>query len=433
MPSMHTSTEMQNAAKELSSIPLEANKIGQDDSKSNNIVKYNSLYDFIFNKKNDDIELIKKIYEKIKPFAVYFPQFHTFLENDINYYAGFTDVNNLQLLKVKYGNDVNIESPSLQYFEIDNIIQYNLTNVRIIQKQIDLLTQYNLPGFAMYYYWFSTNTISNKNMIMDNAIDIFFSDKINMTDKKIFFVWANENWTGNHAFGISKGSITNEYTEENFKKHIENLIKYFKKDCYLKINNKPVMLIHHPFLTNIHSIQKFEKILKTVCKKNGFNGIHLICNDIADNNLYHKYTCYTHEPNYKQFNDCISIDTINGNETRILDYAAYTQNLKIKYENIQTLFFDFDNRARLFIPDKINRATICSNVTTEHHNNYIKKIIETYKYKQSRCLDDDINKILLIDAWNEWGEKMAIEPSNERGFYYLDMLYKHLTPEILKK
>jgi len=366
----------------------------------------------------------------IKPYCIYFPQFHTFIENDTNYYKGFTDINNLRLLKFKYrdDDDVNIESPSLQYFGINDMTQYNLTNSNIIQKQIDLLTRYNLPGFAMYYYWFSTNTISNKNMIMDNAIDIFFSDKINMNDKKIFFVWANEDWTGNQAFGISKGNITNEYTRGNFEKHIKNLIKYFKNNCYLKINNKPVMMIHHPFTTNIKSITLFEKMLKNECKKNGFDGVHLICNDMADNNLYHKYTCYTHEPNYKQFNSCISLDTINGYETRILNYGEYTKKIKINYENIQTLFFNFDNRARLFLPDKINRATICSNVTTEHHDNYIKKIIETYKYKQSRCIDDDVNKILLIDSWNEWGEKMAIEPSNEKGFYYLDMLCKHLTP-----
>jgi hypothetical protein len=45
------------------------------------------------------------------------------------------------------------------------------------------------------------------------------------------------------------------------------------------------------------------------------------------------------------------------------------------------------------------------------------KIYESY----SESIEE-IDKILLINSWNEWGEQMAIEPSNEEGTYYLDLL-----------
>ena len=35
-------------------------------------------------------------------------------------------------------------------------------------------------------------------------------------------------------------------------------------------------------------------------------------------------------------------------------------------------------------------------------------------------------KILLINAWNEWGEKMHVEPSEQRGYYYLDLIKNNL-------
>ena len=57
-----------------------------------------------------------------------------------------------------------------------------------IQKQIDMLEDYNLSGFAIYYYWFSKNTITNENMILYEPINIFFSDVINCKNKKIFFL-----------------------------------------------------------------------------------------------------------------------------------------------------------------------------------------------------------------------------------------------------
>jgi len=54
----------------------------------------------------------------------------------------------------------------------------------------------------------------------------------------------------------------------------------------------------------------------------------------------------------------------------------------------------------------------------------MKKIINKYiKEKKS-----DVENILLINSWNEWGEKMSLEPSQEYGFYYLNLLNNILQP-----
>ena len=50
----------------------------------------------------------------------------------------------------------------------------------------------------MYYYYFSVNTINNKKLIMEKVINKFFEK--NLYGKKIFLIWANENWSGNPAF-----------------------------------------------------------------------------------------------------------------------------------------------------------------------------------------------------------------------------------------
>ena len=33
---------------------------------------------------------------------------------------------------------------------------------------------------------------------------------------------------------------------------------------------------------------------------------------------------------------------------------------------------------------------------------------------------------MLFNAWNEWGEQMIIEPSNELGFLYLNVIKSEL-------
>jgi hypothetical protein len=157
-----------------------------------------------------------------------------------------------------------------------------------------------------------------------------------------------------------------------------------------------------------------------VCLENNFDGIHFIVNSINGN--YKNYINRSHHFNYK---NCESsyYDT-NVNHT-FLDYKKYIQNdiKDSKNENeIQTLVFDFDNRARLYKPDKLNKSTICINNSEIEKIIFMKKIFNKYiKNKKS-----DIENILIINAWNEWGEKMSIEPSQEYGFYYLNLFNKIL-------
>ena len=191
---------------------------------------------------------------------IYFPQFHSFMENDLNFYKGFTDAINLQKLL-----DSNRIFPqhhkTITPLVCNNVIEYNLKNRSIIENQIDIIEHYKIAGFAIYYYWFSKNTVSNQNMLMKEVIDIFFD--INLKNRKIYFIWANECWTKSAALSGNNitYSIENTYDKITFQKNINNLIKYFKNDGYLKINNKPVLFIHHPWMMQEEELQNMYKIL----------------------------------------------------------------------------------------------------------------------------------------------------------------------------
>jgi hypothetical protein len=356
----------------------------------------------------------------IKPYCIYFPQFHNILENDINFYENYTDVHNLELL---YNSSnlfkSNIETPNKNVFKINNLSDYNLVNKNIIQTQIDILEEYNLAGFAMYYYWFSKNTITNQHMILKDPINIFFSDDIYCKNSHIFFIWANENWSNNPAFGKSTHKIENTYEILDIRNNINNLILYFKNEKYLKINNKPVFFIHHPWFITDDELNNIYLIFDEECKKNKFNGIYIILNNLCNKN-YGSYKTYYNSPNYKKSN------SIKYNSIDNKNYLHYDEYINEKNDNdtnnIKSLFFDFNNCARLYKPDNISKATICINNTEINKINFVTKILD--KYKNS---NDEIYKILLINAWNEWGEKMHIEPSNEYMWYYLNFLTKYIS------
>ena len=100
-----------------------------------------------------------------------------------------------------------------------------------------------------------------------------------------------------------------------------------------------------------------------------------------------------------------------------LDYTKYVNDIDLEENQIQTLFFNFDNRPRLFLPNHLEKATVCINNNKDSQQLFIKKVVQTYKNASS-----EINQILLINAFNEWGEKMATEPSEELGYYYMNLL-----------
>lgn len=358
--------------------------------------------------------------KKILKFVIYFPQFHEIPENSLNFYKGYDDNKNLHIC-----HNVLFEENKIDYRVIkqdneylDNI-EYNCLDDKLIDKQIDLLKRYHIDGIAMYYYWFSENTITNKNLIMFDVIEKFLEKDMN-----IYFIWANECWTNNKAFGDNtKNIIKNNFDDIN--SHCEFLLRCFKNKNYYKINNKPLLYIHHPWEIKPSDLNKFYMTLDSLCKENNFNGIHLKLHySLEEDKKYNckelefQYKFYDFHPKYKEKNKYI-IPTGKENCSVILNYKKYVDSLQLK-SNTQTIFFDFDNYTRLVKPNNLKYRTKCIN---NDYIDYIKYISKIQDFFDKTPYNEDDPFMLLINSFNEWGEKMHIEPSNLNETFYLDLIY----------
>jgi hypothetical protein len=376
-------------------------------------VKYNIFYDYLFN--HNLIIDYNRLHERILPYAMYLPQFHELRENDINFYKGYHDMINLKLLKESLTVDP-YETPCNYLCGSSNIESYNLeTNESIIDKQIRIAENFGIAGFVLYYFWFSINSVTNQHMIMKKVIDRFFEKDYDRF--RVFFCWSNENWTKNAAFGMCADTIINIYDSKNFKENSDDLMIYFRHNNYLKIDNKPVFSVHLPWHFD-SQVEQFYCDLNNKCLENGFDGIYLLCNSM--DKRYDNWINYQFHPNYKRF------DGDRGKN--MIDYDVYSK-AKINQmipTDIQAIFFDFDNSARLFKTDLAMRTRMFNN-TEESMLCFLKALLEPYKKIERK----EIQKIFLVNAWNEWGEKMSIEPSHENGTYYLDLLLKNFAEFLL--
>ena len=110
---------------------------------------------------------------------------------------------------------------------------------------------------------------------------------------------------------------------------------------------------------------------------------------------YNKYKKFYLNLNYK--NNKYSQKYSQKFNSFIIDYDLYTKSgYHIKDQQINTIFYNFDNHPRFYKPDKLNNATFCINNSELIKYIFTKNIVEKYNYDK-----DGIDEILLINAWNE--------------------------------
>jgi hypothetical protein len=410
----HILIENRDDYESMSNKYLNYNYILLSDLSENKILKKSiiKLSDENYNKNRNKY---KKLRDIIHPYAIYFPQFHSIAENNKNFYNGYTDI--LGLIEVeKQNNEIIYETPNYELINSSNLLDYNyVKNVSIIDRQIKIARNYGYCGFCMYYYWFSNNLISEDNMLFQKAVNLFFTKKL--SNFKIFFNWANEEWCE---------ELTNIYSIENIENNIKNLVPYFKHENYLKINNKPVFLLHCPFYLTMQQLTIIESVFTKKLKENGFSGIHLTLDNIANKTGYSNFNQFSHQP-YHHKNKNIGGHIEKQGDEFYLDFETYTNyiaNTDTLDNDIKTIFLNFDNSAR-----KIFHKSIDSKIEIWKTKNnsfsglqkYIKTHLKYYKKERSQ-----LNKIFLVNSWNEWGEGMAIEPSNETNMFYLELINKCL-------
>jgi glycosyltransferase involved in cell wall biosynthesis len=355
----------------------------------------------------------QEIHQKIRPFAIYFPQFHRVEENNYNFYPGYTDMINLRQLKrnKNYSTGGHLLTPLddwLGYYDL-------LLDDDLIDRQILTAKAHGIYGFAMYHYWFTENTkFPDKHKVMHKVVEKIFSRQ---HDFNFYLIWANENWErSNSLTNTDTLKLRQDYkNEDDIRAHFEYLLPFFQHPNYYRVDGKPVLFLHHPWLINLADLDRLILRFNTLSQENGLPGIYLMINGMIPTTG--KYPPYYMHSNYKTNKSHIRSE---GNRT-YFDYRKYMSDLydKSSTKGVLSVFSGFDNGARLLNAPNITRS-IFVNDTVENFTIFLDH--QFYRYE----LVENESKIFLINAWNEWGENMVIEPSNERQFSSLETIRNSL-------
>lgn len=348
----------------------------------------------------------------MKVLAINLPAFHQIPENDEWWGVGFTEWDNVKKGKPLYKNHIQPQIPL-------NNNYYDLSNIETIKWEADLAKKYGVDGFIYYHYWFTGHKLFEKpvELLKDNpSIDIEYC-----------LCWANETWCRTWEGSNKEVLISQNYgDEDDWLEHIKYLAEFFKDERYIKINGEPVLYIY--------SMNQFEKFDNMISLWNeylhsiGMKELHLVEYIRAKNNVAAcKYSkaVIEFEPLYSIRYDISFIRKCKRylcKKFKLIDFQNYDMvwkkiiSRKREYPNkiiYKSCFCSWDNSPRKGRKNSI----ILKGSNATKFGNYFYKLLDSKRKNAS-------NDMVIINAWNEWGEGAMLEPTVNDEYSYLEELKK---------
>lgn len=342
----------------------------------------------------------------MRTLTYYLPQFHTIPENDKWWGKGFTEWETVRNAKPLFEEHRQPRKPLKGNY-------YNLLDKETMQWQADLMKKYGIDGQCFYHYYFE----DGKKLLEKPAENLL---KWTDIDMPFCFDWANENWirTWSNILGGNVWADVVEKTENDnidgilmeqkfgrkkeWKQHFEYLLPFFRDPRYIKHEGKPVFLFHTP--DEIPCMHQMIEYWRELASQTELGDIYFIGVNVTRTNNGLDAVLYNAPHAFWK------IEKKDG--LNVMNYSQMWENL-LHTEALQdtTTYFsgmpDVDNS-----PRKGRKGVITQGVSVDIFREGM-----TQLYRKSKELG---NEFVFINAWNEWGEGMYLEPDEENGYAYLE-------------
>ena len=343
---------------------------------------------------------------------MYLPQFHRVRENDEWWGEGYTEWTAVKSAESLFEGHLQPRVPLHHNY-------YNLLKKETMQWQAELMKKYQVEGLCFYHYYFK----DGRKILEKPAENLLTWKDIDM---KFCFCWANETWarSWNRFGGVNSWNDSLEMDEqkddlgvlleqkygreESWKEHFEYLLPFFKDSRYIRNENgNPIFLIHRP--TDIVCLNEMIEYWKKLAIEKGIKPVFVIGSNIKYNKPGLDAVLFNAPASY--MDECRKVK-VNG--ITAYDYEEVWKSA-IKKRDIRSIktyfgvFQDYDDT-----PRRGKNGTVFLNSSVDIFKKYVLEICKKNV--------DSGNEYLFINAWNEWGEGMYLEPDDEKKYSYLEAL-----------
>lgn len=310
-----------------------------------------------------------------------------------------------------YWNDLKglpgSRSPGIPWQDREPVLgYYPEEETWVAEKHIEWASKYGIDFFAYDWYW------DGKQSPLEHALKAYLNAK-NKDKLKFCLLWANH-------------SVVPRNLEE-FDGMVQYWIEnYFNQPTFYVIDGKPVIFIFSPSELD-QNARKFGESARSllirandIAKKKGISGIYFVAvtnkkpSDTLEKELFDQgYNAYTGW-NYVVSKDKSKVADYDSMVNTYVDFYNLSSKTAKRLPYIVPASPGWDSR-----PWKGKDAYVRENPTPEK---FEKMLIGAKKLIDSQS--NNLPKLLMIEAWNEFGEGSYIEPTKKWGMRYLETIQK---------
>lgn len=363
------------------------------------VVPYSNVQeDFVNYVEHDPIEPL------VRTIAFYLPQFHPFAQNDRWWGKGFTEWTNVGKARPLFPGHHQPHCPI-------HLGYYDLRIPQIMQEQAKLAKNYGVSGFAYYFYWFAGQ------LLMEAPLEAMLADPD--VDLPFCMIWANENWTRRWDGQDQEVLIAQDHSLEDSRSMLIYLKKFMEDKRYIRVNGKPLFIIYRAAL--IPDFAETLKMWRSEAKRMGLGDLYVVSaqtfghTQSQDLGLDAAMEFPPHGLSPQDISMLIPglVENFDGG---IYEYSEVVSNAVMQKEPDYLLFrtsmLSWDNTARRNLS-----ASIFADFSVTRYTQWLASNIERAAKDPAR---NDSERLIFINAWNEWAEGTHLEPDQKHGYGYLE-------------
>lgn len=342
--------------------------------------------------------------ERAKVITFYLPQFHTFPENDEWWGKGFTEWTNIVRGNPRFVGHYQPRIPRDLGF-------YDLSQPGVLERQVEMAKQAGIYGFCFYFYWF------NGKRLLERPLErLLASPDIQMP---FCLMWANENWTRRWDGQEQEVLIRQDYAEKDDPALIETFLRHFSDPRYIRVEGRPLLFIYRAKV--IPNLKSRLVNWRLMFQEKGEQPLILMAQTFNDD-----------DPRPYGFDGAVEFPPhkVSGNAPTITNQLELLDpqfsGTVWKYDDVvdvslkedpaafpllKTVFPMWDNDARR----QGRGGSIIHGSTVSAYEKWLNGAIS---YASQHPFHGE--KIVFINAWNEWAEGAYLEPDVHHGAAYLN-------------
>jgi lipopolysaccharide biosynthesis protein len=339
----------------------------------------------------------------VKLICFYLPQFHPIPENDAWWGEGFTEWTNVKPAEPQFAGHYQPHVPG-------ELGYYDLRDPQVQRRQVALARLYGIEGFCFYLYWFGGKRLLEapvENYLNDSRLDLPFC-----------LCWANENWSRRWDGLDSEVLIAQQHSPEDDLAFIQDVARYMRDPRYIRIDGKPLLLVYRPSL--LPSARETAQRWRNWCGESGVGEIFLAYTqsfEAVDPGKYGFDAAVEFPPNNSAPpNITESVSPLTADfACNVYDWRVLVERSE-KYRQPGYALFRGVCPAWDNTPRRKSNATIFLNNSPMLYQRWLGNAIrDTQKF---RANPDE--RLIFVNAWNEWAEGAYLEPDERFGYAYLE-------------